>query len=88
MANDAVRVARRAFFAGSPALAADDALDRDGGGFTATDAEGDHAALEVLGFECMHWQYVAHENLIDPLGRQLGPFQRRADHVGAGRRKG
>jgi len=28
-------------------------------------------------------QYVPHENLIDSLGRKLGPFQRSADHVGA-----
>ena len=36
------------FLVGSAVLPADDALDRDGGGFTATDAKGCNAAFEVL----------------------------------------
>src|ERR1043166_1889943 len=47
----AVRAARRASYSGTRALSADDALDRDGGGFTATNAKSCNAAFEVLGLQ-------------------------------------
>jgi hypothetical protein len=38
-------------------LSADDALDRDGGGFTATDAKGCNAAFEVLRLQRMQQRH-------------------------------
>ena len=55
----------------------------DGGG---AGGVGQFGAAGGLASRCLTLsgrQYVAHENLIDPLGCNLGPLQRRADHVGA-----